>query len=145
VSFCAGVLTRDRGSEHKTALCYLASLRFFWRIFLFVRLVQLFIFFNCLLKNQLISIEKIMCCKCVRYKKYDKKNGGQHHKGLEALTFRAVASPKPCLCVGGWVFISSQTDKRFIFLPIFFYCFSMVSVNHFVRFPLPFFSAYFIG
>jgi hypothetical protein len=57
-------------------------------------------FFNCPLKNQLISIEKIMCCKCGWYKKYDKKNGGQHHKGLEGLVFRAVASPKPCRVSG---------------------------------------------
>jgi hypothetical protein len=96
--------------------------------------VQLFIFFNCPLKNQLISIEKIMCCKCVRYKKYDKKNGGQHHKGSRSVGFSSgcTALSRACALEGGFLFHPKQIKDLFFTASLrqaqdklFFFCYFM--------------------
>jgi len=47
-----------------------------WRMFLFVRLVQLFDFCFYPLKNNSTLKQKAMCCKCGGYKNYDRKTGG---------------------------------------------------------------------
>jgi len=74
-TFRVGCLHKRGEKYYKTALCYLASGSFFWRRFLFCAVGAALYFFQLTFKKSIsFSIEKIMCCKCVGYKNYDKKN-----------------------------------------------------------------------
>jgi hypothetical protein len=107
--------SHKRGEKYyKTALCYLASGSFFWRRFLFCAVGAALYFFQLTFKKSIsFSIEKIMCCKCVGYKNYDKKTDCNTTRAVEAWLCVRHCPSRVCALEGGLSFPKQIKDLFF--------------------------------